>query len=165
MNYTTNYHLPQWVESDRIMMEDFNQMCADMEAGLSSNAQATAAAQAAAETAQSAAETAASKADAAQTTASAAYCPDNMPYVIGTYTGGNGAPKFSLGFRPTAVLVYECYTGTSTEDAAGGFSLHTGGGTNYKLLIRDDGFQVWYNEGGYPYTNRSGGSYIYIAFR
>ena len=25
MNYTTNYHLPQWVESDRIMMEDFNE--------------------------------------------------------------------------------------------------------------------------------------------
>ena len=24
MNYTNNYHLPQWVESDRILMEDFN---------------------------------------------------------------------------------------------------------------------------------------------
>ena len=34
MNYTENYHLPQWVKSDRIMMEDFNQMCTDMEAGL-----------------------------------------------------------------------------------------------------------------------------------
>ena len=34
MNYTTNYHLPQWVESDRIMMEDFNQMCVDIENGL-----------------------------------------------------------------------------------------------------------------------------------
>ena len=30
MNYTTNYHLPQWVETDRIQMEDFNQMCADV---------------------------------------------------------------------------------------------------------------------------------------
>ena len=34
MNYTTNYHLPQWVKTDRIMMDDFNQMCADIEAGL-----------------------------------------------------------------------------------------------------------------------------------
>ena len=34
MNYTTNYHLPQWVESDRIMMEDFNQMCTNIESGL-----------------------------------------------------------------------------------------------------------------------------------
>ena len=40
MNYTENYHLPQWVKSDRIMMEDFNQMCADIEAGLSKTAQA-----------------------------------------------------------------------------------------------------------------------------
>ena len=36
MEYTSKYHLPQWVESDRIMMEDFNQMCRDVEAGLES---------------------------------------------------------------------------------------------------------------------------------
>ena len=35
MNYTENYHLPQWVKSDRVLMEDFNRMCADIEAGLS----------------------------------------------------------------------------------------------------------------------------------
>lgn len=35
MDYTKNYHLPQWVMSDRIMMEDFNQMCADIDAGIS----------------------------------------------------------------------------------------------------------------------------------
>ena len=34
MNYTTNYKLPQWEEIDRIQMEDFNKMCADIEAGL-----------------------------------------------------------------------------------------------------------------------------------
>jgi len=37
MNYTKNYHLPQWVKSDRIMMDDFNRMCADLENGLTSN--------------------------------------------------------------------------------------------------------------------------------
>ena len=26
MNYTTNYHLPQWVETDRILRTDFNDM-------------------------------------------------------------------------------------------------------------------------------------------
>jgi len=36
MEYTTNYHLPQWVETDRIMMEDFNQAMANLDAGLSS---------------------------------------------------------------------------------------------------------------------------------
>ncbi|MDE7219353.1 MAG: hypothetical protein K2O45_07010 [Oscillospiraceae bacterium] len=40
MNYTANYHLPQWDETDRIMRTDFNRMCADMEAGMTLNAQA-----------------------------------------------------------------------------------------------------------------------------
>lgn len=34
MNYTEKYHLPQWEESDRVMRADFNQMCADIEAGI-----------------------------------------------------------------------------------------------------------------------------------
>ena len=34
MNYTENFHLPQWDEHDRIMRSDFNQMCADIESGL-----------------------------------------------------------------------------------------------------------------------------------
>ena len=40
MNYTEKYHLPQWVETDRVMMRDFNQMCRDIDAGLDRNAQA-----------------------------------------------------------------------------------------------------------------------------
>ena len=35
MNYTTNYRLPQWAETDRIQMEDFNQAMADIDQGLS----------------------------------------------------------------------------------------------------------------------------------
>ena len=34
MKYTTNYHLPQWVEEDRIMMEDFNEAMEEIEEGL-----------------------------------------------------------------------------------------------------------------------------------
>lgn len=34
MNYTENYHLPQWVKEDRIMMEDFNAAMAGIEKGL-----------------------------------------------------------------------------------------------------------------------------------
>lgn len=34
MNYTTNYHLPQWVESDRILMGDFNEAMESIEEGL-----------------------------------------------------------------------------------------------------------------------------------
>ena len=38
MEYTTNYHLPQWVETDRIQMEDFNNAMANIESGLSGKA-------------------------------------------------------------------------------------------------------------------------------
>ena len=34
MDYTKNYHLPQWKKEDRIMMGDFNAMCASIEDGL-----------------------------------------------------------------------------------------------------------------------------------
>ena len=34
MEYTTNYHLPQWVESDRIMMGDFNEAMSNLEGGI-----------------------------------------------------------------------------------------------------------------------------------
>ena len=34
MEYTTNYHLPQWVETDRIQMEDFNAAMASIDAGM-----------------------------------------------------------------------------------------------------------------------------------
>ena len=34
MNYTENYHLPQWVETDRVLMEDFNAAMSSIENGL-----------------------------------------------------------------------------------------------------------------------------------
>ena len=34
MNYTENYQLPQWVETDRIMMEDFNEAMAKVDQGI-----------------------------------------------------------------------------------------------------------------------------------
>ena len=46
MNYTEKYHLPQWEKTDRIMMEDFNRMCADVEEGLRETAAAAASASA-----------------------------------------------------------------------------------------------------------------------
>mgnify|MGYP006078301679 CR=1 FL=1 len=34
MNYTQHYQLPQWVETDRIMMDNFNDMTAKLDTGL-----------------------------------------------------------------------------------------------------------------------------------
>ena len=38
MNYTQNYQLPQWVESDRILMDDFNDSYQKLETALSGKA-------------------------------------------------------------------------------------------------------------------------------
>ena len=39
MNYTQNYQLPQWVETDRILMEDFNDMTEKLDAALGDHAE------------------------------------------------------------------------------------------------------------------------------
>ena len=41
MNYTANYQLPQWVETDRIMMDDFNEMACKIDSGLKHLSQPT----------------------------------------------------------------------------------------------------------------------------
>ncbi len=81
MNYTKNYHLPQWDETDRIMRTDFNQMCAGLEDGLT---------------------TAQAAANAAQQTADAAAV---LPYVIGTYTGTGADLSIDVGFRPRFLII------------------------------------------------------------
>ena len=162
MNYTTNYHLPQWVETDRIMMEDFNQMCEDIESGLTSNAQAAAAAKTAAETADS-------KADAAQTTANSvadAYTPGNKPYVIGTYRGSRSETKITLGFQPSCLIIGKVYGSGSAEDSYGACSVFFGGRITDVLEIEADGFTLFPNTLNiYPSVNWVSNSYFYIAFR
>ena len=154
MNYTTNYHLPQWVESDRIMMGDFNQMCEDIESGLTSNAQAAAAAKTAADT--------------AQTTASAAYCPDNMPYAIGTYIGNNSTKTIELGFRPRFLIISGDGGSTSLVGHYQEYGDHVG--LMSADLIYDTvtltatGFKVVDNSDSYPRLNEHK-TYIYIAFQ
>ena len=174
MNYTKNHHLPQWEKTDRIMMEDFNQMCADMEAGLDKTAKDAAADTAAARSesaaaaarAQSTADTAVSKADAARAVADAAYCPSFMPYAIGTYRGtGTGETTIRLGFKPRFLI-------TSDQQA----STEGGGGIIHNLMLvgahtastgiafLSDGFKVFNVESHYPRLNNTR-TFAYVAFR
>ena len=159
MNYTTNYHLPQWVETDRIMMEDFNQMCADIDQGI--------------KTAQDTADTAESKADAAQTTANSvadAYTPDNQPYVAGTYVGTGTDTTVTLGFRPKFVVISGMQPGTqsnSTSDWDRYFALCDGNVLSGRVMFTDTGFVARREISGafYPVLHVEGRTYCYIAFR
>ena len=88
MNHTQNYRLPQWEESDRIKMDDFNQMCADIEVGLTE----------------------------AKETAGVAYKPGQLPYTVGTYNGRQtAAVTVSLGFQPSGLMIWSQETATMLD--------------------------------------------------
>ena len=147
MEYTSNYHLPQWVESDRIMMEDFNQMCSDMEAGLTA-AKATA--------------------DAAKGIADSAYSPVNKPYTIGSYIGNGSDTTVNLGFRPSFLIVSGSQSTVQTGvQALGGYEVFTAGNILADAVtITDNGFTVHtLSNSYYPRLAESGRRYDYIAFR
>lgn len=141
MEYTTNYHLPQWVESDRIMMGDFNQMCSDIDRGLTT----------------------------AQSTANAAYTPDNKPYVVGSYTGNRGINVINVGFRPSFLII--CGDKSFSTPSGHSSSLGDSFGIitanhNYGLVtLTDTGFQVTHDNNLYPQLNDTVDVYVYIAFR
>ena len=150
MNYTENYHLPQWEKTDRVLMEDFNRMCADMESGLDKTARDAAAATAAAKSAnaaaaaraQTTADTALSKADAARKVADAAYCPSSPSYVVGSYVGPgyNKRLTVELGFRPKFVII----TGQEIDEQnkVNYAAIAADGALPVSVLFLDNGFQV-----------------------
>ena len=152
MNYTPNHHMPQWVSSDRVRMEDFNQMSLDIEAGLEANAAA---------------------ASAAQSAAANAYSPDNKPFAVGSYTGdGSQSQRITLGFEPSLVIVSGMTETADVNDfstIAPYFAI-TADNTNVRrrVQIHKVGFTV-YIPGNYeqqlPNLNVRGRHYDYIAFR
>ena len=178
MNYTQNHHLPQWVGSDPIRMDDFNQMNQDIEAGLDAAASRANAAASAAQAAQSSADAAAeaaasalSKANAAQAAASSAYSPDNKPYVTGSYTGAIGSAAINLPFRPSFLIISGMKPGDSQSDMSQFdryFAMVSGAQMKARVQIISTGFAVFPKPTSgcyYPDLNEPGRTYDYIAFK
>ena len=174
MNYTDKYHLPQWEETDRIMHTDFNQMCADMEAGLDKTARDAAADTAearnvngaAAAKAQATADTAVRKADAAREVADAAYCPSFKSYVIGTYTGNAyTAQEITLGFKPSFVAVIDMGYGAGrlvgSGEGIGTYVVCTANGFRVSNPVVDPSQSI----AALPNMNKRDAKFAYIAFR
>ena len=89
MNYTANYHLPQWVETDRILMEDFNDMASTLDAALKTNADAAAA--------------------SADAIANKGNCQLYTASYVGNGAYGSGSPNnLTFPAQPLAVFVAEC---------------------------------------------------------
>ena len=85
MNYTANYHLPQWVETDRILMEDFNDMASTLDAALGGLREDV------------------DTNDAAQTAALAA--KGNCQIHFSTYVGGGTTSPKTMNFPAKPMLV------------------------------------------------------------
>ena len=179
MHYTKNYHLPQWEKSDRIMMDDFNAMCGNLEAGLEKTASDASKRsdqiQASADAAMAAANRAQQSAEAAQETAGSAYCPGNLPYSIGMYYGNGEKVSITLGYTPQFLIITAQSEQANNEDICGVAVIGNMRGSSNMLssvTFLDNGFTVQ-NPGGvpnvggqfYPMMNQRNKVYYYIAFR
>ena len=167
MNYTNNYHLPQWVESDRILMEDFNDAMAGIDQGIQG-------AKAAADTAESKADAAQAAAEIAQSSADAvadAYTPGNQPYAVGSYTGTGDSVTITLGFKPSFLIISGMISSTlyaDVEDWANFFALCNGTVLSKRVVFTSTGFTAKAQGPGadyYPDLTDEGRTYCYIAFR
>ncbi|MDE6932686.1 MAG: hypothetical protein K2P37_08390 [Oscillospiraceae bacterium] len=140
MNYTENYHLPQWEETDRIMRTDFNQMCADMEAGLKSADTGIAEA----------------KAKAAE-----------LPYVMGSYVGTGQNMEITVGFKPSFILIYQhCYY-DSADYSGNCLVIASELIHSRRIYVTEQGFRLdmWNDQYRYPMINMKDMQYEYVAFR
>ncbi|MCI9445374.1 MAG: hypothetical protein HFF69_11785 [Oscillospiraceae bacterium] len=171
MNYTQNHHLPQWVGSDPIRMDDFNKAMANIDTGISTAQSDAQAARSAADTARTAASSAKSAADAAQSTANAAQsAASEKPYVVGRYTGTSSQQAIALGFKPSFLIISGA---AAAVDPASVDSMAFSGMTAGKTLftrcgLTASGFSVYgksQSNPSYPDLNEPGRVYEYIAFK
>ena len=148
MNYTENYHLPQWEETDRIMRTDFNEAMANIDGGIAETRNAAALAQMTADTART---------EAAE-----------QPYAMGSYVGKYDVIPVALGFRPKVILISKVYISSQepdTEVIKSAASMYIDGVNCPGITFLNDGFKV-----SAPYSNSyaintNGKTFMYAAFR
>ena len=147
MNYTQNYHLPQWIKSDRIMMDDFNDAMNSLEDSLTNHASYAASIHDLAGEAHGIART-------AKLLALEAYSPNMKPYAA-SYYDGNGGMQSTVS-----------YTDTSSFDRY--FAITGGGVLSDRVEFTSNGFTVYakgLGRGNFPELNEDKRRYQYIAFR
>lgn len=150
MNHTKNYSLPQWELNDLIKMEDFNGAMNSIEGGIDTARAEAAAAQAEANSAKVVANAASSKAD-------------ELPYVIGAYTGNGTTQDVTLGFSPSFLIIfldqYSVHPNPLVMTATRGIN-------SKRIFITGQGFRLVMNDDlPYPAVNLNGVLYNYIAFQ
>ena len=158
MDYTENIHLPQWVKSDRIMMDDFNEAMDTLDNSLYAL--------------QLTANYAKNTAAAAQTLGIKAYSPDNPPFHCGSYTGSANDSPLDIIFSKQPKFLIICgmestvsYTDSSSYDRY--FCATSGTVLSDRVELTKYGFRVYprgTGHGNFPDLNEKGRVYNYIAF-
>ena len=101
--------------------------------------------------------------DALQTAVSA-----KCEVYYGTYTGNGAANRLiELGFQPKAVFSLSNGVNIYSYGTYGGLAFPdkpVKSGNSNALVIEDTGFRVYYNDTNI-YTNRSGNTYVFLAFK
>ena len=158
MNYTKNYHLPQWIKEDRIMMEDFNAAMSSMESGMTR--------------AEGKADTAISTANTAKQTADSAKQDVHSwkNYVVGSYTGTGSSQTFNLGFRPSFLIISGVNSHSSNDAGTptNFFGVTAGNTLQDRVTFTSTGFTVHPLIPGnsvYPDFTAKDRLFDYIAFR
>ena len=155
MDYTTNYHLPQWVESDRIMMEDFNEAMAAIDGGIKAVDEAM-------------------TQGLAEVTANLGNTGKNARIVWGTYVGtgtsGESQPTgISPGFFPVVAMVglpdHTSWAGWPTTmirdcPKANGISVYN---HTLNVIWADDRVSWYYPDNAEHQMNTSGKTYYYVV--
>ena len=134
MEYTENYQLPQWVESDRILMEDFNQAMAAIDEGIKAVDDTVT---------QGLAEVAANLGSGGKTARIA------WGTYVGTGTYGPGNPtSLSFAFQPDLVLIGSVYGSFSICHMIRPLTSSLSTGTSSPLTVVWEAQKVtWYNDG------------------
>ena len=161
MQHTQNYQLPQWEKSDRILMEDFNEAMSNIETAIDGAKSEASSGIAEAKSQASAAQAAA---DAAKQTALT-----YKHFAVGQYNGTGLAHDITLGFKPSAVMIWPCVYNEYPSYGAETSFLFLPSADEYsskRLLFTDNGFHLAKESKGEPLNvNYSGDKYFYIAFQ
>ena len=142
MNYTQNYQLPQWVETDRILRTDFNDMTGKIESALD-QVQASVDGQAA-------------------SIAAKGNCQISVTSYVGTGASGSGSPN-SVSFPGTPQVVMITGDGPNGMFALRGTtSVHCSNGGAVNLTWGGSSLS-WFSGGAQNQLNNIGKTYAVVA--
>ena len=151
MNYTQNYQLPQWVETDRIMMDDFNDSYQKLEAALSGHDQDLSALQT-------------QVTGAVDAVAEKGNCQILLQQSTGTGVFGFGnSITMTLPAKPILVLVIDQYNSVTLRMVQGLTQAQNSDSTQWCTVTWSGNRVSWYADSAAAQMNTAGVRYTFLV--